>query len=88
MDRYEARCAEVFKDLRTGRERENPDQQPGPVSMHDYADCYRSNKYDVYDLSDVDATGANLSNASAVQGVLDFISGLKQTRADVKKTVD
>ena len=56
--------------------------------MHDYVDCYRSNKYDIYDLSDVDASGAGLMDPTAVQGVLDFISGLKQTRADVKKTVD
>eukprot|EP00354_Favella_ehrenbergii_P002217 CAMPEP_0170450914 /NCGR_PEP_ID=MMETSP0123-20130129/304_1 /TAXON_ID=182087 /ORGANISM="Favella ehrenbergii, Strain Fehren 1" /LENGTH=56 /DNA_ID=CAMNT_0010712379 /DNA_START=118 /DNA_END=288 /DNA_ORIENTATION=+ len=56
--------------------------------MNDYVDCYRSNKYDVYDLSDADASGSQLASPDAVQGVLDFISGLKQTRADVKKTVD
>ena len=76
-EQYEARCAEVFKDLKSGHERGDPDMQATGVSVHDYVDCYRSNKYDVYDLSDVDASGASLSDPSAVQGVLDFISGLK-----------
>ena len=56
--------------------------------MQDYADCYRSTKYDKYDLSDVDGTGSGLTSSENIDSVLDFISGLKQTRQDMKKTTD
>ena len=76
-ERYEARCQEIFRNLTTGNERVNPDEQTTPVSVHDYAECYRSSKYDLYDLSEVDASGAGLTSTQAVDNVLDFISGLK-----------
>lgn len=56
--------------------------------MQDYADCYRSTKFDKYDLSDVDASGSSLTSQDNVQGVLDFISGLRQTREEVAKSVN
>ena len=56
--------------------------------MKDYVECYQSNRYDVYNLSEVDGTGSEFSSPGAIQGVLDFISGLKQTRAEVQQSVD
>ena len=60
-ERYDARCSEIFADITTGQERPHPDTQ-ACISVHDYADCYKKTKYDKYDLSDVDASGSNLTS--------------------------
>ena len=56
----------MFKDLKSGHERGHPDEQTFGVSMHDYVDCYRSTKYDKYDLSGTDASGASLTSPEAL----------------------
>ena len=45
--------------------------------MQMYFECYKANKFDKYDMSEV----GDMPTASQV---LDFISGLRQTREEMK----
>jgi len=54
---YNVRCKQVFANPSTAQIRCQPDEETHEVSMQDYIDCYRSIKFDMYDLSDVDASG-------------------------------
>ena len=81
----------MYRDLkRPGEDTEilNVDKTDQPVGVHNYIDQYRGSKYEKYDLSDIDPSGQQLASPEAIQGVLDFIAGLKQTREDCKKPVN
>jgi len=53
---YEAECVRVFKDVAQDKEHTLVDND-----LLSYADCYRAQSYDKYDLSGADATGENFS---------------------------
>ena len=60
-----------------GREVVDVDSTDQPIGVHNYIDQYRGSKYEKYDLSDIDPSGQQLASPEAIQGVLDFVSGLK-----------
>ena len=60
-----------------GREVVNVETTDQPIGVHSYIDQYRSSKFEKYDLSDIDPSGQQFASVDAIQGVLDFVSGLK-----------
>ena len=80
--KYEARAHEIFKDLKCDKEFSEPMSGDNNVDMNAYVDFYRAGKFDKYDLSEVSA------EMPSVDAVLDFVSGLRQTRTEVTAPTD
>ena len=69
---YDSRCEQVFRNI-------NSDSELKPIDQETYFECFRANKFDKYDLK------SESGDMPSAQDVLDFITGLRQTREEVKR---
>ena len=69
---YNARCEHVFRNI-------GSDREIMPVDESSYIECFRANKFDKYDCSEE-------YPMPTAEEVIDFVTGLRQTRAQLKMT--